>query len=167
MIRFMGLPQNLLPNFIIYAMAGYFACISKAPFTAILLITEMVGSLAHLMPLAVVSMVAYLVVDLLNGQPVYNEMLQNFLQHKKIMFKGMTQMTTSIYEGSRLVDKMIKEVEWPAGCLILSIWRGEEQIIPRGDTKLKVGDTLIVELTDQDQQVHKETINQWAHEMGS
>lgn len=38
------LPAAYLPNFIIYAMAGYFACISKAPFTAILLITEMVGS---------------------------------------------------------------------------------------------------------------------------
>ena len=28
------LPARYLPNFIIYAMAGYFACISKAPFTA-------------------------------------------------------------------------------------------------------------------------------------
>lgn len=167
MIQFMGLPKDLLPNFIIYAMAGYFACISKAPFTAILLITEMVGSLSHLMPLAVVSMVAYLVVDLLDGQPVYNEMLQNFLKRKKIMFKGMTQMSTSIYEGSQLVDKMIKEVAWPTGCLVLSVWRGEEQIVPRGDTKLKVGDTLIIELTDQDQLAHKTIINQWAHEMGS
>ena len=94
-------------------------------------------------------------------------MLQNFLQHKKIMFKGMTQMSTSIYEGSQLVDKMIKEVAWPTGCLVLSVWRGEEQIVPRGDTKLKVGDTLIIELTDQDQQAHKTIINQWAHEMGS
>lgn len=38
------IPARFLANYVIYAMAGYFACISKAPFTAILLITEMVGS---------------------------------------------------------------------------------------------------------------------------
>ena len=36
-----------------FSMAGYFAGIGKAPFTAILLVTEMVGNLTHLMPLAV------------------------------------------------------------------------------------------------------------------
>lgn len=65
-----------VPIFIIAAMAGYFAGISKAPFTAILLITEMVGSLHHLMPLAVVSLIAYVTVDLLNGAPVYAAMLE-------------------------------------------------------------------------------------------
>lgn len=36
-------------SFVIMGMAGYFAAISKAPFTAILLITEMVGTLTHLL----------------------------------------------------------------------------------------------------------------------
>ncbi|QBO36350.1 ClC family H(+)/Cl(-) exchange transporter [Periweissella cryptocerci] len=69
------LPNVYIPNLIIFAMAGYFAGISKAPFTAIILITEMVGSLMHLLPLALVALVAYLVVDLLGGTPIYESLL--------------------------------------------------------------------------------------------
>ncbi len=68
-----------LPNFVIYSMAGYFASIGKAPFTAILLITEMVGSLQHLMPLAVVALVAYIVLDLLGGEPIYESLLHQLV----------------------------------------------------------------------------------------
>ena len=52
MVQLGLLPQKLVINLIIFAMAGYFAAIIRAPFTAIILITEMVGSLLHLMPLA-------------------------------------------------------------------------------------------------------------------
>ncbi|AXX65375.1 hypothetical protein DS830_07715 [Bombilactobacillus bombi] len=51
--------------------------ISKAPFTAILLITEMVGSLNHLMPLALTALSAYVVVDFLGGAPTYTSLLEN------------------------------------------------------------------------------------------
>ena len=90
MVRLGLMPVRYLPNFIIYGMAGYFACISKAPFTAILLITEMVGSLAHLMPLALVAVVAYLVVDALHGEPVYTAMFNAFIGtiHNQHAIKG-------------------------------------------------------------------------------
>ena len=48
MVQLGLLPQKLVINLIIFAMAGYFAAIIRAPFTAIILITEMVGSLLHL-----------------------------------------------------------------------------------------------------------------------
>ncbi|MCO6540684.1 MAG: ClC family H(+)/Cl(-) exchange transporter [Lactobacillus sp.] len=71
------LPATYISNFIVLGMAGYFACISKAPFTAILLITEMVGSLNHLMPLALTALSAYVVVDFLGGAPIYTSLLEN------------------------------------------------------------------------------------------
>ena len=77
-------------NFMIYAMAGYFAGISKAPFTAILLITEMVGTLQHLMPLAVVAIVAYITVDVLGGAPIYEAMLQQMVVPAKAQSDGPT-----------------------------------------------------------------------------
>ncbi|MBW1605943.1 ClC family H(+)/Cl(-) exchange transporter [Lactobacillus sp. Sy-1] len=76
------MPAGLVINLIIIAMAAYFACITKSPFTAILLITEMVGTVTHLMSLAVVSLIAYAVVDLLNGKPIYSQMLTNLLKTK-------------------------------------------------------------------------------------
>ncbi|MBA1392348.1 ClC family H(+)/Cl(-) exchange transporter, partial [Lactobacillus sp. XV13L] len=70
MVQLHLLPARLVINLIIFAMAGYFAAVIRAPFTAIMLITEMVGSLLHLMPLAVVAVVALLVDELLGGEPI-------------------------------------------------------------------------------------------------
>src|SRR5699024_11231430 len=71
MVQLGLLPQRLVVNLVIFSMAGYFAAIIRAPFTAIILITEMVGSLLHLMPLAVVAFIALLVDELLVGKPIY------------------------------------------------------------------------------------------------
>lgn len=157
-------PKQYLDNYAIYAMAGYFACISKAPFTAILLITEMVGSMTHLMPLAVVSVVAYVINDILGGLPVYMAMFNNFIHHSpRKELAGMTQMSTSIFAGSLLDGCLIKDFHWPKGSLVLAIYRGEEEIVPRGQTKLQVGDTLVIQLTGGNHLENQAVINQAAH----
>lgn len=158
-------PATYLANYAIYAMAGYFACISKAPFTAILLITEMVGSLAHLMPLAVVAVSAYVVDDLLNGRPVYAEMMYNMLGKRPAEnLTGMTQMTSSIYAGSQLDGARISEFDWPEGSLVLGVFRGEQELVPHGDTKLQAGDTLVVQLTGEQHLANQQMINHAAHD---
>ncbi len=158
------LPSRYMDNIIIYAMAGYFACISKAPFTAILLITEMVGSLAFLMPLAIVAVVAYLVVDSLGGAPVYMAMFRNFMKKRPIKpFIGFTQVTLAVFAGSYLDGLAVRNYQWPAGCLLTSIYRGDEHITPNGSTIIRAGDTLVVELTGKDQQDKQQQIAQAAH----
>ena len=138
------LPARYLPNFIIYAMAGYFACISKAPFTAILLITEMVGSLAHLMPLAMVAVVAYLVVNALHGEPVYTAMFNSFInKHPQKMEQSVT-MPVTVYAGSRLDGCQVKDYSWPTDSIVTLIYRGEDKLIPNGQTTIQAGDTLLI-----------------------
>ncbi|MBB1063256.1 ClC family H(+)/Cl(-) exchange transporter [Limosilactobacillus fastidiosus] len=158
------LPIQYLPNFIIYAMAGYFACISKAPFTAILLITEMVGSLAHLMPLAMVSIIAYLVVDVLHGKPVYTEMFENFIglrTEKKPLHQET--LSISVYPGSELDGCKIADYNWPADCIVSLIYRGEDKIIPNGRTVLLAGDTLVIQANISDKNKLQEILEQASH----
>ncbi|WP_423790102.1 ClC family H(+)/Cl(-) exchange transporter [Ligilactobacillus agilis] len=144
-------PDYLIVNFIIYAMAGYFACISKAPFTAILLITEMVGSLSHLMPLAVVSIIAYTVVDVLRGQPIYEAMLANLRPNPdQIHGTYEDRLEFPVLAGSKLQDRQVRDIKWPKDCLLISIRRGENEQIPHGDTVIRSGDTLII-LTNYEQ----------------
>ncbi|KRO03506.1 chloride channel protein EriC [Levilactobacillus paucivorans] len=139
------LPPMFVANFIIYAMAGYFAGISKAPFTAILLITEMVGTLHHLMPLAVVAIVAYITVDVLGGAPIYEAMLQQLVTPAQPDAAGITdRVEYSIGENSGFVDKQVRDLSWPTGSLLVAVRRGEREVIPHGDTLLRAGDTLIV-----------------------
>ena len=144
MIKMGLLPARYLPNFIIYAMAGYFARTSKAPFTAILLITEMVGSLAHLMPLATVAVVAYLVVNAMHGEPVYTAMFNAFIgKHPQGQREDVT-MPVTVYAGSRLDGCLVKDYDWPADSIVTMVYRGEEKMIPNGQTRLQAGDTLLV-----------------------
>ena len=124
-------------------MSGFFACVGKAPFTAILLITEMVGSLQNLMSLAFVTLVAYEVTDLLGGSPIYNEMLQKMLSPQKLSTSGqLTNLYFSVQLGSDMDGKAVKSINWPDGCLISSIKRNEQYIIPDGDTILRAGDNI-------------------------
>lgn len=107
MVALGWLPQKFVVDCLIYAMAGFFACVCKAPFTAILLITEMVGSLHHLMPLAIVALVAYIVVDVLHGAPIYAALLDNMLRKRG-------QLTLSVdyvdhIELAVMVDSIIQD----------------------------------------------------------
>ncbi|MCI1894101.1 MAG: ClC family H(+)/Cl(-) exchange transporter [Lactobacillus sp.] len=142
------LPQEYVMNLIIFAMAGYFAGIGKAPFTAILLITEMVGNLTNLMAMAVLSLVAYLVVDLLGGAPIYESLLRRMTVPKQIeSIHRMDRLELPIYEGGVLEGMQVRDFAWPKQTLLMSIRRGENTIIPHGDTVIHAGDTLVL-LTD-------------------
>ncbi len=126
-------------------MAGYFAGISKAPFTAILLITEMVGTLQHLMPLAVVSLIAYLTVDVLGGTPVYAAMLEQSLQKAHHgQSQPVTQLEFPVFENAIIDGQQTRDVNWPEGTLLTEIKRGERVIVPHGDTVIRLGDTLLL-----------------------
>ena len=75
-----GMDPIYIKDFVVIAMAGYFTAIGKAPLTAIILVTEMVGSLNHLMPLGLAALVAYIVNDLLGGNPIYESLLERLLE---------------------------------------------------------------------------------------
>lgn len=136
---------HYLPNFVIYAMAGYFAAIGKAPFTAILLITEMVGSLQHLMPLAVVALTAYIVLDLMGGEPIYESLLHQLVPTIMATPNGpQDRVEVTVIEGSPLDGLAVRNIKWPKESLLISIRRGSSELIPAGDSVIKVGDTLIV-----------------------
>ena len=141
------MPKCLIINCVIYSMAGYFACIGKAPFTAILLITEMVGSLSHLMPLAVVSLISYTVVDILHGRPIYEAMLDTLIpepEKESQLSSFQDKIEIPVFAGSLLQDKQVRDFQWPKQSLLIAIRRGEKELIPHGDTLIRSGDTLII-----------------------
>ena len=61
---------------------GILGAISKAPLTAMILVTEMVGDIRSLMPLGMVTLLAYMIMDLFHGAPVHEAMLEQLLPDK-------------------------------------------------------------------------------------
>ncbi|MGR3741235.1 chloride channel protein [Companilactobacillus sp. DQM5] len=144
--QFHLLPTEYISNLLIFSMAGYFSGIGKAPFSAIILITEMVGNLSHLLPLAVVSLVAYITVDVLGGAPIYESLLQKKISINKVnqLSSDIDQLEFPIYENSSFTQQRVRNIKWPQKTLLSYIRHGDNNIIPNGDTVIRPGDTLIV-----------------------
>lgn len=152
-VHIFHLDSTYINNFIILAMAGFFTAIVRAPITGTILITEMTGSFTHFLSLAVISISAYIVADLLGSKPIYESLLEKILHKQGEGVVIGNEKTKSILEfavcmGSMLDGKQIKEIKWPSHCLLVSVKRGENEIIPKGDTVIYPGDYLIVLTND-------------------
>ncbi|MGO2907821.1 MAG: ClC family H(+)/Cl(-) exchange transporter [Leuconostoc citreum] len=147
------LESQYVIDFMVVGMAGYFAGIGKAPFTAILLIVEMVGSLTHLMPLAIVSLLSYLTVDLLGGEPIYTSLLKRLIGPGSFI-KSQETITIDIpvLVGSVLADQSVRDVPWPKNSLLVLVLRENSSIIPHGDLILRPGDQLRIQIEKKQSQ---------------
>lgn len=108
----------------------------------------------HLLSLAIVSVIAYIVADVLGSKPIYEALLEKILKNngEKISIgnkKNKIILEYPVSIGSKLDGKQIKEIKWPSRCLLVAVRRGEEEIIPKEDTLIYPGDYLVV-LTNED-----------------
>ena len=60
---------------------------------------------------------------------------------------GLVEIT--VEPGAPCAGQLMKSVSWPHDCVIASLRRGREVIIPRGDTLLKEGDVLVAVIDDK------------------
>ena len=139
-------------NFIVLAMAGMLSAVVRSPIISIMLVTEMTGSFEHILTLCMISIVSYLVAEMLKCKPIYESLLERMLgtslQEDKDSFlseKVLRQFVLSY--DSKIINKKLKQVYLPLKSLIVSVERLGEEIIPKGDTVLKAGDRITV-ITD-------------------
>ena len=150
-VLYLGIPSIYLVNFIVIAMAGHFAAIVKAPITAIVLISEMTGSLEHLLSLSIVVLIAQLTSDLLKSHPIYESLLDRILSKGTHKYEGDSKKTlleAAVHMNSYIDGKRIKDIPWPNNCLVVAITRGDIEILPNGSTEILAGDYLTF-MTDQ------------------
>lgn len=134
--------ENQLTMFIVLGMTGFFAAISKAPLTAMILVTEMVGDLSQLMVIGLVAISAYVVMDLLGGAPIYEAMLENMLPDHMDQNTDMTLIEVVVSEY--LANRFVSDLDLPENCLITSqIHHGKSRIV-KGSSQLHLGDSIYV-----------------------
>ena len=165
-----GVEEYYIKGFVIIAMAGFFSAIVRAPITGVILITEMTGNFMTLLSLVAASLVAYVVADLLGGEPVYDQLMHR-RQRKKVEHGSGTPdhdyladvysksdkkyvkkrisirerkvvIDSSIHIGSMMDGHKVMELGLPEGSLIVSVMRDGKEIIPHGSTILNGGDDL-------------------------
>ena len=153
-IQYFGYDAHFINNIIILAMAATFTSIVRAPITGIILIAEMSGTLTNLLPIAVVSLLAYVSASFLNSEPIYESLLHNLLVKNGVdisAFHGERRLEEYVVElGSLVCDQRVKDINWPNKCLLISIERQGKELIPKGDTIIRTSDKLIVLFKDED-----------------
>src|SRR5699024_12668115 len=71
MIKSQIILPTYFPHILVISMAAYFGAIEKAPFTAIMLLTERIGTVKKLFPMFMVILFVYSFLDILVGKPFY------------------------------------------------------------------------------------------------
>ncbi len=164
-VSVMGIEKEYILNFLVLAMAAYFTAIVKAPITGSILITEMTGSFKHLLPLLSICVITYIVVEFINSSAIYDNLLEIMLKRQKNNWtlnhsKGKILIEIPVCHGSEIEFKTIKDIAWPEGCLLVAIKRGEKEIIPNGDTKLYLGDFILIIADEKNAQSIKPKLTQ-------
>ena len=160
-MRTAGLDVTLINNFVILAMAGYFAAICRAPLTAVVLAVELTGSLNHLVYTVMVVFVAELVASLFKSEPLFDALLHKMVSHGEHAVHPVTEggasektlVNVTVSDGALLDDTAVSEIMWPETCLAVEVRRDGDVIIPHGGTVLHAGDRITL-LCDRDRLGH-------------
>lgn len=146
--QFITISDIYYVNFIICGMAAIMTAVVRSPMLSILLVSEMTGSFRYILGLCIVSVVAYLVAELFNSEPIYHSLLSRFLgkgnNGKESEIEEKTLINFKIPILGNIVGQKISNIEWPCEILIVSIERDGHEIIPSGDDRLESGDKIAV-----------------------
>ncbi len=151
-----GLPSDCVYTIVILSMCGFFSAIVRAPFTGIILLSEMTGSFTTLLPLTMISIISYFTADLLRGEPIYDSLLRILIHNTDcdVLTEDNSRKVTFevvIHHGSYAEGKQVKELDLPDNCLLIAVNRDNREFIPKGNTLLTPGDLLVL-LTDVDEE---------------
>lgn len=61
-------------------------------------------------------------------------------------------------ENCPIVDKLVKDVKLPEDCVLVAIIRADEVLIPRGDTLIKKGDSIIALASREKERLLKKSL---------
>ena len=68
---------------------------------------------------------------------------------------GVEIFKSQLSKESSLIDRKISKLKLPKDCIIIAALRGNEVIIPRGDTRFREGDTIIMLIRKENKEAFK------------
>lgn len=145
---------NLMPNiylghFVICAMGGIMASSIRSPLLSILLVLEMTQSFECTYDVGIVTIIAYLVAEMLKEAPIYETLLSMMIKKDVRPTECQTFFEVCVPVVSPLIGKALKDLDFPEGTLIVSITRRGRHIVPKADSVLCSGDVLFVSCCEE------------------
>lgn len=153
-----GIAHRLFPgtaphpeSFAAVGMGAYFTAIVRAPLTGIVLIVEMTGNYALILPLLIACLTAYGIADLLGDRPVYEALLERDLLRGQANpeLEDTLLLELPIHHGAPFDGRVVRELGLPAGCVLVTVRRGRHEEVPTASTRLQAGDRITAVVSPQ------------------
>ncbi|MBN1297254.1 H(+)/Cl(-) exchange transporter ClcA [bacterium] len=147
--------------FAVAGMAGLLTAIVRTPITSIILIMEMTSNYEQLFPLLATCMIAYIIVERFRSQPIYDALLDYDLCRQGVCSQGQREVfviETVVESDAPIVGRFVRSAGLPSGCLIISILRNAQEIIPHGDTDIRVGDQLTLVISGDEPEAYADIL---------
>ncbi len=155
----LGMDGKYADLMIMLCMSAYFATIVKAPLTAIVMICEFTGSFAPLLPVVIAVSIGYIIGDIFRLDGIYEELLEIYERESGFHEQAVREVYTfTVTHGAIAEKREIRDVLWPSGARVVEIKRGDEVILPDGDTVLVKGDILTIVCKTPDHQKVKDEL---------
>ncbi len=124
--------------FAVVGMGACFAAIVQAPLTGIVLILEMTGNYAQMLPLLVACFVAYIVAEWLGASPLYEALLQRDLARRGVSLHAAEPVVVEVEvrEGAPFAFRRVRDLGLPPGTVLVRCREGEREWIPTAETVL-------------------------------
>ena len=118
--------------FAVVGMAAYFTAIVRAPLTGIVLIIEMTGNYAQMLPLLVACFCAYLVAEGLGELPIYENLLERDLLRGGPLPDPTEPLVLEleVEPGAPFAGCEVRELGLPPGCILISCREGGAGVDP-------------------------------------
>jgi CIC family chloride channel protein len=135
--------------FAVVGMAAYFTAIVRAPLTGIVLIIEMTGNYAQMLPLLISCFCAYAVAEYLKDLPIYEALLERDLERGNLRVSQHEPIVTEfeVEPGAPFAGRQVRDLGLPAGCVLVRSYADGREWVPTANTFLEVGMRITAVIT--------------------
>ena len=155
----LGMQPRYCDLMVMMCMAAFFTTIVKAPITAIIMICEFTGSFAPLLPVIIAVSIGYIIGEVFRTDGIYEELLEVYEHENGIHENARREVYVLGLAKHSIADKrQVRDVLWPANARVTEIARGDEVILPDGDTVLHGGDVLTIVCKTDDPKKSREEL---------
>ena len=140
-----GMPTEYADLIVMICISALFATIVKAPLTAIVMICELTGSFAPLLPVIIAVSIGYIIGNLSKTDGIYEELLEVYEHETGIHNRAVKEVYSYIVQNGAIAqNREVRDILWPYGARVTEIKRREEHILPDGATLIRSGDELTI-----------------------
>ncbi|MFT3686746.1 MAG: H(+)/Cl(-) exchange transporter ClcA [Phycisphaerales bacterium] len=151
--RFFPVTGVTATSLAVLGMAGFFVGSVRVPLTGIVLISELTGGYELLLPICIVTLLAYVTAWALRDEPLYEALLEADLHRNgthapDALGDEGRSLYLSVQSGSPVAGQPISSAGFPTGCLIVGVERAGRTLLPVDELIIAPGDHISVLIPD-------------------